>query len=350
MGRSTKASSRPKYEAIGSGPTKERTAPPLDYRIKKFCRQNPWVLVGMAGVLVMWFLMYLFGRSRAAGNFASSQSMEFSSSADYKLPKRLSGFEAISRGTKQYAFNVMKGSVAYDEESGKSAAVTGFDFCYTETKMYTVSKRVSKSEKVHELTAMMFSTEDLAIKSLLISPRDMVLEADTDSVQPRADPDVDDLMQKDSSQDNDEEEEDAEKPVAAAETAAEANSTASDSDKEEPEEPKVEAEPELDTLSSKFNSTFVVETLDVNQSAVVISPGLKKLLLKQPGFILDFQDNRFLIYREFTFEPQDYHTVLTLGKAVLNELNRKIPAPTAGVDMNANPIQFVSRSKDEDTP
>merc|ERR1711934_686619 len=234
MGKSSSATKRHKYEPIGStGPTKSKASPPLDYVIKRFCRRNTSLLMGVGAVVVIWILMYLFGRARAASKFASSQDFEFASAADYKLPKRLAGFEALSRGAKQYAFNVMKGSVPYGGES-KAAAVTGFDFCYTETKVYTASKRVAKTEKVHELTAMMFSSEDLRVKSLLISPRDMVLDADMDgTVAPRADPDVDDLMRKD----DDKKDADAEKPVVAAEAAApEANSTASEPETDEAKE------------------------------------------------------------------------------------------------------------------
>jgi len=351
MGKSS-PTRRPKYQPIGSDrPAKHKNAPPLDVRIRKFCRKNTWLLVLAGAVLVLWVLMYLFGRSRAASIFAASQGFDFSSSTDYKIPKKLAVFETLARGSRQYGFNVIKGELAYGEDASKAASVTAFDYCYTETKVYTANKRVSKTEKVHELSAMMFGAgSKLGIKSLLISPREMMIEGQ-EAPAARADPDVEDVMRsskEEAAEDDEDEDDDAEKPA----VAAEQNSTAEADTAEEPAEAADEepAEAELDKLSVRFNETFAVETIDAEQAAAVISPALKKLLLSDPSFMIDFQDNRFLVYREYTFEPADYHTVLELGKAVLDELNREIPGPTEGLDPNAPPVQFVSRSKDEDTP
>eukprot|EP00656_Telonema_subtile_P010657 TRINITY_DN1516_c0_g1_i23.p1 TRINITY_DN1516_c0_g1~~TRINITY_DN1516_c0_g1_i23.p1 ORF type:complete len:372 (+),score=136.66 TRINITY_DN1516_c0_g1_i23:100-1215(+) len=331
----------PKFQPIATKERKSGPAPPLDVRVKKFCRQNKPLVVAAAALLLSLILMWFFGRSRAAGKFASSQGLEFSSSADYKLPKKLSAFETLSRGSKAYAFNIMSGDLAYE---GGTAQVSGFDFSYTESKAFAVKKRVSKSDKVHELTAMMFSKAALGIKSLTVSPRNMVLDADDAAPAPRADPDVDDLMTKDEpvKKDSDDEEDDQEKPAKGAAPEAAAEEAAPEKEEEEAAQ---EEEPELDVLSSKFNSTFVVETVDVNQTTAVLSPGLKKLLLKQPDFFVDFQDDRFLVYREFTFENQDYSNALELGKQILAELNREIPGPTPGVDLGEAPTVFVSRSK-----
>eukprot|EP00656_Telonema_subtile_P010651 TRINITY_DN1516_c0_g1_i13.p1 TRINITY_DN1516_c0_g1~~TRINITY_DN1516_c0_g1_i13.p1 ORF type:complete len:389 (+),score=130.21 TRINITY_DN1516_c0_g1_i13:100-1266(+) len=348
----------PKFQPIATKERKSGPAPPLDVRVKKFCRQNKPLVVAAAALLLSLILMWFFGRSRAAGKFASSQGLEFSSSADYKLPKKLSAFETLSRGSKAYAFNIMSGDLAYE---GGTAQVSGFDFSYTESKAFAVKKRVSKSDKVHELTAMMFSKAALGIKSLTVSPRNMVLDADDaprqyreatvlkpgdsgdcascatpwglspgfDLHQAQA-PDTLISMTKDEPA-----------PEAAAEEAAPEEEEVV----EEEAEAAQEEEPELDVLSSKFNSTFVVETIDVDQTTAVLSPGLKKLLLKQPDFFVDFQDDRFLVYREFTFENQDYSNALELGKQILAELNREIPGPTPGVDLGEAPTVFVSRSK-----
>jgi hypothetical protein len=199
---------------------------------------------------------------------------------------------------------------------------------------------------------MLFQAPNLAIKSLLISPRDMVLEIDEGTPEARVDPDVDDVMSVDkdeSAQDEDEDDDDQETPKVAAE--AETNTTEAEPEVKETteEEPKVQL-PELDTLSSKFNETFVVETLDPVQTAEVINPQLKTLLLKNPSFIVDFQDKKFLIYREFTFEGEDYGTVLEMGRAILENLNRTIPAASKeSQEIEASQV-FVSRSKDKDTP
>ena len=80
------------------------------------------------------------------------------------------------------------------------------------------------------------------------------------------------------------------------------------------------------------------------------------------------QDKKFLIYREYTFEAEDYTTVLEMvplsrrlihpltnaccsqGQAILRNLNREIPAASKESQDAEVPIQFVSRSKGEDTP
>jgi hypothetical protein len=350
MGRAKNSPKRTKFEPIGSDePRKKNT--PLDVQIRRFCQKNTWLMVLLAAMLVVWVLMYVFGRSRAASIFAASQGFEFSSSADYKLPKKLGVFETLSRGSKQYGFNAMKGELAYGEDASKVAAVTAFDYSYTETRLSGSKKRVSKSDKVHELSAMMFGVEKLGIKSLLISPRDMVIEGQAASPATRADPDVEDVMSSDKNEDEknedeDEDDDDDEKPA----VAVDQNSTAADDDEPASEQAEEPAEEELDQLSARFNETFVVETVDANQTAAVISPALKKLLLSQPTFMIDFQDHKFLVYREYTFEPADYDTALQLGKAVAEELNREIPGPTEGNDLSAAPLVYVSRSKEADTP
>lgn len=226
-----------------------------------------------------------------------------------------------------------------------------FDFCYTETQMYSGNKRVARAEKVHELTAMLFSTSHLKIKSLLISPRDMVLEADEGAPSARADPDVDDVMRPDTAQkDEDEDDDDDEEQPAADAEPSKDKASETDSERQESEDSPAEPEEELDVLSDKFNKTFVVETLDVTQTAEVIDPALKSLLLKHPDFIVDFQENRFLIYREYTFEAEDYSTVLELGKKILGALDRELPMPSAEPALSDSLKVFVSRSKLEDTP
>jgi len=201
---------------------------------------------------------------------------------------------------------------------------------------------------------MLFQAPNLAIKSLLLSPREMVLDVDEWTPSAQADPDVEDVMKgkpdESMNEDEDEDEDDVEAPQVAGESnETKAEPAAQEEAIEEPvEDVPVEEELELDTLSKKFNSTFVVETLDPVQTAAVINPALKALLLKNPNFIVDFQDKKFLIYREFTFETEDYDTVLEMGKAILASLNRELPA--ASKDAKDDPVLFVSRSKDEDAP
>jgi len=326
---------------------KPKNTPPLDVRVKKFCRNNKLLVGAAAGVFAIYILGMFFGRTRVASNFASSQGFEFDSSTDYKLHRRLAAFETLSRGTKQYAFNAMKGNLPFSDD-GKQAAVQAFDFSYTEAKMTSMNKRVARSEKVHELTAMLFQAPNLAIKSLLVSPRDMVLDIDEGTPEARVDPDVEDVMAADKDQAS-EEEDDAESPQVAAET----NTTETEPETAEDPEEEAAAEEqllELDMLSQNFNETFVVETLDPTQTAEVINPELKSLLLKNPSFIVDFQANKFLIYREFTFEADDYGTVLEMGQAILRNLNREIPAASKESEDAEVPQVFVSRSKGDDTP
>jgi len=329
---------------------KPKNTLPLDVQVKKFCRNNKLLVGAAAGVFVIYVLGMFFGRTRVASSFASGQGFEFDSSTDYKLHKRLSAFETLSRGTKQYAFNAMKGKIPFSDD-GKQASIQAFDFSYTESKMTSMNKRVARSEKVHELTAMLFQAPNLAIKSLLVSPRDMVLDVDEGTPEARVDPDVEDVMTADKNEDSpeDDDEDDVESP----QVAAEANTTEPEPVKEEEPEEEAAAEeelPELDTLSQNFNETFVVETLDPLQTAVVINPELKSLLLKNPSFIVDFQDKKFLIYREYTFEAEDYDTVLEMGQAILRNLNREIPAASKESQDAEVPEVFVSRSKGEDTP
>merc|ERR1711935_644186 len=175
----------PKHEAIGSEERKPSTAAPLEVRIKKFCRHNKSLMVAAAVMLLAVIAMWFFGRSRAASKFASSQGLEFSSSADYKLPKKLSAFDTLSRGTKQYAFNVMKGEI-------NQASVSAFDFSYTETKSMRAGKKIARSDKVHELSAMMFSKPGLGIKSVLVSPREFVLEDEFAAPAARDEPEEED--------------------------------------------------------------------------------------------------------------------------------------------------------------
>merc|ERR1711865_423912 len=326
---------------------KAKNTLPLDVQVKKFVRNNKLLVGAAAGVFVIYVLGMFFGRTRVASSFASGQGFEFDSSTDYKLHKRLSVFETLSRGTRQYAFNAMKGNIPFSDD-GKQASVQACDFSYTESRMTSMNKRVARSEKVHELTAMLFQAPNLAIKSLLVSPRDMVLDVDEGTPEARVDPDVEDVMTADKNEETpeDEDEDDVESP----QVAVEANTTEPEPVKEEPEEAAAAVEeeeelPELDNLSQNFNETF-----DPVQTAQVINPGLKSLLLKNPSFIVDFQDKKFLIYREYTFEAENYTTVLEMGQAILRNLNREIPAASKESQDAEVPIQFVSRSKGEDTP
>jgi len=343
----------PKFQPIGTEEYKKKPSTlPLDIQIKKWCGHNKLVVAAGAVVVIGYILGSIFGRTRVASNFASGQGFDFDSSTDYKLPKRLSMFETLSRGSKQYAFNAMKGTVPFSDD-GKEATVQAFDFSYTETKVTSSNKRVARAEKVHELTAMLFQAPNLAIKSLLLSPREMVLDVDEWTPSAQADPDVEDVMKgkpDESMNEDDEDDDDIEAPQVADESnETKAEPAAQEEAIEEPvEDVPVEEELELDTLSKKFNSTFVVETLDPVQTSAVINPALKALLLKNPNFIVDFQDKKFLIYREFTFETEDYDTVLEMGKAILASLNRELPA--ASKDAKDDPVLFVSRSKDEDAP
>jgi len=146
----------PKFQPIGTEEYKKKPSNlPLDIQIKKWCGHNKLVVAAGAFVVIGYILGSIFGRTRVASNFASGQGFDFDSSTDYKLPKRLSIFETLSRGSKQYAFNVMKGTIPFSDD-GKEATVQAFDFSYTETKVTSSNKRVARAEKVHELTAMLF--------------------------------------------------------------------------------------------------------------------------------------------------------------------------------------------------
>jgi hypothetical protein len=59
-------------------------------------------------------------------------------------------FETLSRGTRQYAFNAMKGNIQFAEDGQGAvmqAAVQAFDFSYTETKVTSINKELLGPKK-----------------------------------------------------------------------------------------------------------------------------------------------------------------------------------------------------------
>jgi len=73
-------------------------------------------------------------------------------------------------------------------------------------------------------------------------------------------------------------------------------------------------------LSAKFNQTFYVEANDHVQADELLSPELKQFLVDHPHFFIDFQEDQFMVYREYTMEPEEYSLALELGKRVLGHL------------------------------
>merc|ERR1712196_38804 len=174
-----------------------------------------------------------FSRSRYIASWASSQGLSYSGDYDYKFAKKHLYFDAISRGQKSYAFNVMKGTVDYTNKSASDAeertTVKAFDFCYTEVKTIQQNKRIQRFEKTQEFSALVFDADGYSFKSMIVTPRDMQLDSDISEVPvQQADPDVDGLL-KGPQKDKDDDDKDKDDGAAA--------------DKNETDAPKVAAEP-----------------------------------------------------------------------------------------------------------
>ena len=44
----------------------------------------------------------------------------------------------------------------------------------------------------------------------------------------------------------------------------------------------------------------------------MLSAALKQALLDHPQFFVDFQEDQFMVYREYTMEPEEYTEALQL--------------------------------------
>merc|ERR1712086_594393 len=157
-------------------------------------RKNTFACVMLALVTVSATLIMIFSRSSYIKSWAYSQGFTYDSSYNYKFSKNFVYFDAVGRGQKSYAFNVMKGEVAYANKSAgedQQASVQAFDFCYTDIKTIQQNKRVHRMEKTHEFSAVVFDVYGYGFKSMIITPRDMQVEGDMDALPvQQADPDV----------------------------------------------------------------------------------------------------------------------------------------------------------------
>jgi len=77
---------------------------------------------------------------------------------------------------------------------------------------------------------------------------------------------------------------------------------------------------ETHPLSHEFNTTFKVEASSHAQADQLLSAVLKKQLLEHPKFLVDFQEDQIMIYREYTMEPDEYSEAVKLGAALLEHL------------------------------
>lgn len=190
---------------------REKPQKPLKIVIRDIYRKNTFACWALLIVFISWLAVWFFSRNGAIKSWASSQGLSYSGEYDFKFGKKFSFFDAISRGQKQYAFNVMKGSTSYMNATTKAeeqTRVQAFDFCYTEVKTFQQNKRVTRMDKTHEFSALVLDAHnDMKFKSLKITPRDMMLEGDgTDLPVQQADPDVEAVLkgpQKDDDDDDD---------------------------------------------------------------------------------------------------------------------------------------------------
>ena len=56
-----------------------------------------------------------------------------------------------------------------------------------------------------------------------------------------------------------------------------------------------------------------------------MSAELKKVLNEHPKFIVDFEEEQIMIYREYTIEPEEYSEALELGQKILSHLPKILP-------------------------
>jgi len=333
---------------------------PFSVQMRDMWRKNKFACVSLAILAFSWLAVEWFNRNRAVASWASSQGLSYSGSYDYKFAKRQVYFDALSRGTRQYAFNVMKGMHEYQNLSTTEAEKTNvqaFDFCYTEVKTYQQNKRVHRVEKHHEFSALIFAASDYKFRTLIVTPRDMVVDGeDAEMRMQQADADTEELLKK-------------KKKKKKKKTDDAANSTNATDNATNATSGKAEAvvaaeasdnattinattinanatlEEDTHPLSFKFNSTFKVLSQDHTQAAAMLTPALKQLLLDNPKFILEFQEDQIMVYKEFTIEPQEYTDGLKLGAQILGQLPSQVPNTATQKDTDIDVSVFFSRTE-----
>ena len=99
---------------------------------------------------------------------------------------------------------------------------------------------------------------------------------------------------------------------------------------------------ETHPFSFKFDEAFKIEATDHVQADGILSPELKQLLLDRPNFFVDFEEEQFMIYREYTIEPSEYSAALELGKAILSHLPSRLDV-NATIKKDQDVSAFVSK-------
>jgi hypothetical protein len=347
MSTRAKQIKRPKYVEP------EKPTKPMSVQLRDMWRKNKFACVSLAIIAISMLVVVIFSRSSYIKSWARSQGFSYSADYNYKIAKNFLYFDALSRGQKSYAFNVMQGDVEFQNKSADNAIqkthVKAFDFCYTEVKAIQQNKRISRMEKTQEISALVFDARGYTFKPMIVTPREMQVESDfSDLPTQQADPDVEEHL-RGPEKDKDSEEErkgatsldqrkkdtkeraqklaegDAGKSGQYASTDNATNTTNADNATDTIEATQDESTKgnvsntetqELDNdthpLSTKFNSTFKIEANDHVQANSMLPATLKQLLLDHSKFFIDFQEDQFMIYREYTMEPEQYSEALKL--------------------------------------
>jgi len=329
---------------------------PLGVRARDIWRKNKFACVSLAIVIISWVLVEWFNRNRAIGSWARSQGLSYSGSYDYKLAKKHIYFDILSRGTKSYAYNVMKGTSTFENQTTKEQETTNikaFDFCYTEVKKYMQSKKIHRIERTQEFSAVMFDAPDFKFQSTVVTPRALIVDAEETAVPTQADKDTEELIQKAKAAKAKKTGKDEDSTNSSNGTAVAEGNSSNSTEAETPKTPKEEAlKAETHPLSTKFNETFRVMAQDHVQSAAMMGPALKQLLLDNDKFFVDFQDEQFMLYKEHTMEPDEYSAAMKLGGAILANLPSVLPVKevaTTGkkkkAEVDDDVSVFISRSE-----
>jgi hypothetical protein len=114
---------------------KPKPAKPLSRQLWEMWHNNKFSCVMLAIIFVSWVAVMFFSRSNYIKAWAhskvppttvrrrrqltrcSGQGLSYDSSHNYKFGRSLMYFDAVARGQKSYAFNVMKGFVDYQATS-----------------------------------------------------------------------------------------------------------------------------------------------------------------------------------------------------------------------------------------
>jgi len=106
---------------------------------------------------------------------------------------------------------------------------------------------------------------------------------------------------------------------------------------------------ETHPFSFKFDEAFKVEATDHVQADGVLTPALKQLLMDHPKFFVDFEEEQFMVYREYTIEPEEYSEALQLGKAILSHLPGRLDV-NATLKKDQDVAFFVSKREPKTEP